>query len=97
MSTQVNQTAPTHATDRRTHARRGAVLLAVAAWNLWVWGTRIVNMVQDAPAYTPAFVAVHLLLYGGSLALTVVLAVIGWRMRREARTPRPAEDEVVGA
>ena len=68
----------------RTHRVRGHVLLFFAAWNVWVWGTRAVNMVGERQEWTVGFVVVHLLLFGGGLALAVVLGTIGWRMRREA-------------
>lgn len=73
------------ASDARVHGRRGLILLAIAAWNVWVWGTRIANIVRDTGDLSAAFVGVHLALYGGSLALAAVLAVLGTRMWRESR------------
>lgn len=69
----------------RTHRVRAWVLLAFAAWNVWVWTTRAVNLLQDRAEWSVAFVAVHLVLFAGGLGGGAVLAVIGWRMRREAR------------
>ncbi len=70
-------------TDRRTHLRRGWLLLVVGAWNLWLWVTRTINLFgEDRSA---AFIAVHLILYGVSIAIAIVLGVLGWRMRREAQ------------
>jgi hypothetical protein len=67
------------------HRRRGVVLLAIAVFNVWLWGTRIRNLVADAGDFSAAFVGVHAVLYGTSLVLAGVLAVMGWRMVREAR------------
>ena len=85
-------TSPAPATGRsevavptRTHRVRSWLLLAFAAWNVWVWGTRAINMVGERTEWTVGFVVVHLLLFGGGLAAAVVLGVVGWRMRREAR------------
>jgi hypothetical protein len=75
---------------KRTRTRAN-VLLAAAAWTLWVWGTRIWNIAQD-PDTTFGFKAVHAALAAVSVAFAAALAVIGWRMRREAATqlPEPA-------
>ena len=69
---------------RSTRARAN-VLLAAAAWTLYVWVTRIWNIVGD-PAHDLGFKVVHSLLAVVSVAFAVALAVIGLRMRREART-----------
>jgi hypothetical protein len=71
-----------------THRRRGLLLLAVAVWSVWLWGTRIRNLVAGAGDFSAAFVGVHAVLYGVSLLIAAVLAVVGWRMWREARAPR---------
>lgn len=81
----VTERPETVAVDSTAHRRRGFVLLAIAVWNVWLWGTRIRNLVADAGEFSAAFVGVHAALYGASLVLTGVLAVIGWRMWREAR------------
>lgn len=73
------------AVPARTHRIRSWVLLAFAAWNVWVWTTRAVNMVGERQEWSVGFVVVHLLLFAGGLVGAVVLGVIGWRMRREAR------------
>lgn len=75
----------------RRQARRGTILLTIAGWNVWLWVTRIYNLASDDTERTAAFIGVHALLYGVSLALAGVLAVMGVRMRREARAAR---DEV---
>lgn len=74
------------AVPARTHRVRAWVLLAFAAWNVWVWGTRAATMVGERTEWSVAFVVVHLLLFGGGIAGAVVLGTIGWRMRREAGT-----------
>jgi hypothetical protein len=69
--------------------RRSTLLLAAAAWTIWVWATRIWNILND-PAHDAAFKAVHSLLALVSIAFAVALAVVGWRLRREERArPRP--------
>jgi hypothetical protein len=70
--------------------RRGWVLLAIAAWNVWLWVTRIRNLMDGADDFSAAFVGVHAVLYVGSLALAGVLAVMGVRMLREARAGETA-------
>ena len=75
------------AVPARIHRVRAWVLLAFAAWNVWVWTTRAVNMVGERTEWSVAFVVVHLLLFAGGLGGAIVLGVIGWRMRREAARP----------
>jgi hypothetical protein len=68
----------------RTLQTRSTLLLAAAAWTIWVWTTRIWNILGD-PAHDAAFKAVHSLLALVSIGFAVALAVVGWRMRREER------------
>lgn len=68
------------------HRRRGMLLVVVALFQFWVWGTRIVNLFEGADGFSAAFVAVHTVLYVTSIAVGVVLAVLGVRMWREARS-----------
>ena len=68
----------------RTTRARSTLLLAAAAWTIWVWATRIWNIVGD-PAHDAAFKVVHSLLALVSIAFGVALGVVGLRMRREAR------------
>ena len=68
----------------RTLRTRSTLLLAAAAWTIWVWTTRIWNILND-PAHDAAFKAVHSLLALVSIAFGVALAVVGLRMRREER------------
>jgi hypothetical protein len=63
---------------------RSTLLLAAAAWTIWVWATRIWNILND-PTRDAAFKAVHSLLALVSIAFAVALGVVGLRMRREAR------------
>jgi len=68
----------------RSTRTRSTLLLAAAAWTIWVWATRIWNIVGD-PAHDAAFKAVHSLLALVSIAFGVAIGVVGLRMRREAR------------
>ena len=84
----VTEQPDTVAVRASSQRRRGYVLLAIAAWNVWLWVTRIRNLVADAGDFSAAFVGVHAVLYGASLVLAGVLAVMGVRMLREARGSR---------
>lgn len=72
--------------------RRGLLLLAAFAWNTWVWGTRIWNLLTgpEFDTRTTGFVAVHLVLYATSIAVGVVVGAIGLRLWRDARDARDA-------
>ncbi|MFA9444128.1 hypothetical protein [Egicoccus sp. AB-alg6-2] len=72
-------------TPVRRHRRRSVVLLALAVFQFWLWGTRINNLVRDAGEFSTAFVAVHGVLYTAAIGAGIVLAVLGLRMWREAR------------
>jgi hypothetical protein len=74
----------------RTTRTRSTLLLAAAAWTIWVWTTRIWNILND-PAHDAAFKAVHSLLALVSVAFGIAIGVIGLRMRREARADRDIE------
>jgi hypothetical protein len=69
----------------RTHRRRAVLLLGLALFQFWLWGTRIVNLLEDTGSVSAAFVAVHLVLYLAAIGAGVLLAVLGTRMWREAR------------
>ena len=60
-------------------------MIAIAAYNVWLWATRINNLLAGAEDFSAAFIGIHTVLYLGSLALAGVLAVMGVRMVREAR------------
>ena len=82
----------------RSLRARSTLLLAAAVWTIWVWATRIWNLLGD-PAHGAAFKAVHSLLALVSIAFAVALAVVGWRMRREERAAagrRPERQPVAG-
>ncbi len=85
----VTEQPDTVAVRASTQRRRGYILLAIAAWNVWLWVTRIRNLVADAGEFSAAFVGVHAALYAASLGLAGVLAVMGVRMLRDARGGRP--------
>ena len=68
----------------RTTRTRSTLLLAAAAWTIWVWTTRIWNILND-PAHDAAFKAVHSLLALVSVAFGIALGLLGLRMRREER------------
>lgn len=70
---------------RRVHLRRGLILLGLAVFQFWLWGTRIWNLLQDAGSFSAAFVTVHLVLYTAAIGAGVVLAMLGARMVAEAR------------
>jgi hypothetical protein len=74
--------------DVRVHRRRGIVLLGLAVFQFWLWGTRIWNLVRDADDFSAAFVAVHAILYTAAIGAGVLLAVLGFRMWREAGRAR---------
>jgi hypothetical protein len=74
----------------RVHRRRGALLLALGAFQLWLWGTRIVNLLRDAGEFSTAFVGIHLALYAAAIGAGIVLGVLGWKQLREGvRAGRP--------
>jgi hypothetical protein len=68
----------------RVHQRRGLALLALGLFQLWLWGTRIVNLLQEVGSFSAAFVAVHLVLYVAAIGAGVILLWFGGRMLREA-------------
>ncbi|WP_052665435.1 hypothetical protein [Nitriliruptor alkaliphilus] len=74
-------------TPRAVHRRRGLLLLAAAAFNLWLWATRMRNLLADAGDFSTAFVGVHAVLYVTATAVALVVGVIGFRQWREARRP----------
>ena len=79
----------------RTLRARSTLLLAAAAWTIWVWVTRIWNILGD-PAHDAAFKLVHSLLALVSVAFGIALGVVGLRMRREERDRRAPEIEPSG-
>jgi hypothetical protein len=74
-------------TPRAVHRRRGLLLLAAAVFNLWVWATRVRNLLSTTDEFSAAFIGVHAVLYVSATIVAVVVGVIGWRQWREARRP----------
>ncbi len=68
----------------RTQYLRGWVLVALGVFQLWLWGTRIANLLAEVGSFPAAFVAVHLVLYVAAIGAGVLLAWLGWRLLREA-------------
>jgi len=66
------------------HRRRASLLVGLGAFQLWLWATRIVNLVGDAGDVTTAFLAVHAVLYATAILAGAALVVLGVRMGREA-------------
>ncbi|MTV24878.1 hypothetical protein FTX61_05525 [Nitriliruptoraceae bacterium ZYF776] len=87
MATDVASPTDTVPVRRAAHRRRAVLLLAAAAFNLWVWATRIRNQLASAEDFSTAFVAVHLVLYTAAIGVALVVGVIGWRQWRESRRP----------
>jgi hypothetical protein len=79
----------------RRSRTRSTLLLAAAAWTIWVWSTRIWNILND-PAHDAAFKTVHSLLALVSVAFGIALGLLGLRMRREERARRAPEIETAG-
>lgn len=77
-------------TSRGVHRRRGLLLVAAALFNVWVWGTRMRNLLADTGDFSAAFIGVHAVLYTAATVVALVVGGIGLRMWREARgTVRP--------
>jgi hypothetical protein len=72
--------------------KRQALLLRVfAIWTIWVWATRIWNIVRD-PAHDAGFKAVHSVLALVSILLAIAALVVVHRVRAR-RAPAEAEPE----
>ncbi len=65
-------------------SREALVLRAFAAWTVYVWGTRIWNVVGDE-SRDVAFKAVHVALAVVSVAFAVATWVVVSRVRRRER------------
>ena len=72
----------------RTHHRRGLVLVALGLFQLWLWGTRIVNLLGESESFSAAFVAVHLVLYIAAIGAGLLLLGLGVVQLREVRATR---------
>lgn len=60
------------------------VLRAAALWTVYIWITRIVNILQD-PSHTAQFKAVHSALAMVSVVFTVAIWVVASKGRRRAK------------
>jgi len=79
---------------RRTDVR---VLFAMAAWTVFVWGTRIKNILQNDDDRGTGFIVVHVVLAVISVAFAVAITRIALRARRtmaSAGTPEPERERV---
>lgn len=72
---------PTTAGATVSTRRTGTVLLVVAVWTAFVWVTFLRNLAHDHGQRT-AFYVVHAVLSAVNLGVAVLLARIGWRLRR---------------
>ncbi|MBW3590899.1 MAG: hypothetical protein KY393_03455 [Actinobacteria bacterium] len=61
------------------------ILRAAALWTVYIWITRIVNILQD-PSHTAQFKAVHSALAMVSVVFAVAIWVVASRGRRRAKT-----------
>lgn len=68
------------------------MLLVLGIFQFWLWGTRIVNLLQDVGDLSTAFVSVHLGLYAAAIGAAVVLTVLGIRLWVEARREPSSSD-----
>jgi hypothetical protein len=92
LATAAPETPQTHVpVDARTQRRRATFLFAFAAWNVWVWATRLVNLFDDTTTYSVPFVVVHSVLFVGGFGGAAVLTVMGVRMRREANQTKAGQ------
>jgi hypothetical protein len=67
----------------RTQHLRGWILVALGIFQLWLWGTRIANLLAEVGSFPAAFVAVHLVLYVAAIGAGGLLLGLGWRLLRE--------------
>lgn len=74
-------------TPSTTHRRRAGLLAGVGAFQVWLWVTRLVNLVNDPEPRTTGFVVVHAVLYVAAFGCAFLLLGLGYRMWREARRP----------
>ncbi len=64
--------------------RQSLLLYAFSAWTVWVWGTRVWNILGD-DTRSNGFKAVHVVLAVISVALAVAAWVVVRRVRRATR------------
>ncbi|MDP9441663.1 MAG: hypothetical protein M3P34_05705 [Actinomycetota bacterium] len=70
--------------------RHRLVLRAFAVWTIWIWGTRIWNIVGDE-GRTTGFKVVHIVLALVSVGFAVATLVITARSTRAASTSEPRQ------
>lgn len=70
--------------------RHRLVLRAFAVWTIWIWGTRIWNIVGDEER-TTGFKVVHIVLALVSVAFAVATLFIAGRSARTAATSEPRQ------
>ena len=63
------------------------VLRAAAVWTVFIWVTRMRNLVAD-PTRSAGFKAVHLALAAVSVAFAVAIWIVATRSRRRERAGR---------
>ena len=80
-----SRSSGTSSADRRRLA--GWLLLAAAAWTVFIWVNRLVNLAGDDRS--AGFVAVHVVLAVVSLALAVPVAIVGWHLRASRSSAPP--------
>lgn len=72
--------------------RQTRILLAAAAWTIYVWGFRTINLIGDDERDF-AFKAVHIALAMVSVAFAVAIGKIGLAVRRRAKESGGYEPE----
>ena len=79
----------------RTHRRRAVLLAALGLFQLWMWGTRLWNIVEASGDFSAAFVGVHVALFTTGIGVGLALGVLAWQQWREVRravsAPQPAD------
>lgn len=71
--------------------------MVLGGFQLWLWGTRIVNLLGEVGSFSAAFVAVHLVLYIAAIGAGVWLLALGWRLLREVTRAVPGGPEVASS
>lgn len=89
MAVRTDAETPRTGTTGASGRRRAGFLVAVAAWNVYVWVTRAVNLAGDPVDRSTGYLVAHGAVFGISLVLAVAVGVIGVRMWRET-SPGPS-------
>ena len=72
------------------------LLLALGVFQLWLWGTRIVNLLGETDSFSAAFIAVHLVLYVAAIGAGLLLLWLGVRNLAEVRSATSNAGAVTG-